>query len=466
LAGAAFVIAASVAMDVRIGLALAVLLSLIIISWFILVGLGWWRKYGPLYISLYLLSILGGNLYLLPLGHVSLWISFADVFIVPSLVILFHEYRKRRPLGWPEFIGMILGVFWVLMFFRGILASQPTRALAGLKAIGSGLLIFSVAANARLNGPGVHRFLFPAIWLWGIGLLAMVVSAIVSVARHQGLSFTTVILHKVDYITPLGRTNYLAALALLLWPVSLYGTFGLRRGLRRLFGGLGTGAFVLVLFLLFSRGALIVFGVTLPFVLAGAILISHSFRTGIVVVRILSGGLGIAILVTILAVLRQRVEALFRSAWSLVTSPSTWLGYRTAQARVDLWCNAWDKFLESPVIGHGIYNVTSINPYSGSLLLVHNLPLQLLAESGIVGLALYSVALGFVAHHLCKVLWRQRKEAVLSLTAGVLVSMVVVLINSLIEPNFLTRDFDLLFWGLVGCVMSVVRGSPSSNGKF
>ncbi|WP_052245823.1 O-antigen ligase [Sporosarcina sp. ZBG7A] len=71
--------------------------------------------------------------------------------------------------------------------------------------------------------------------------------------------------------------------------------------------------------------------------------------------------------------------------------------------RFELWRRAWEYFLAHPVIGIGADNFIEYNKvYYGESLYTHNTLLQILSESGLVGLCLYLLFLLFVLVHLMK----------------------------------------------------------------
>ncbi|PIQ28479.1 hypothetical protein COW36_13125 [bacterium (Candidatus Blackallbacteria) CG17_big_fil_post_rev_8_21_14_2_50_48_46] len=71
----------------------------------------------------------------------------------------------------------------------------------------------------------------------------------------------------------------------------------------------------------------------------------------------------------------------------------------SAGQRLDTWGLAWKAFWESPWIGHGL----------GRFVDTHNVPLQLLAETGILGCLVFYAAMGWVAWIMFKA-WKQAEN--------------------------------------------------------
>lgn len=444
-----------VVINPQLGVLLLGGLVMLIVSWALLFGFGLWPKYGLVYVIACLLSILIGNVYLINLGPVHLWLSLSDLFLLPSLVIVIYEYQRSSLKTWSSVIAILLLAFVGLVFFRGLLSEEPTRALSAVKAIVGGILFFLVTSRVNLTERRIARAIFPTLYVWACGLLIMVAYHVVITAQSYSIPLTSVVLNKVNYLTPLGRTNYIASLALILWPLVFFGAFMVSKGLQRVFAVIALCAIVATLMLLYSRGALVTFGLTFPVVIT-----LYLFEMGRSRRLMSSSVIGIflvtsVIVVGLLVLSWQWLEPVGEAAWSLITSPATWRTYRTAQGRFRLWQNAVEAFVQRPLWGHGLYNVTGVNIYTGAMLLTHNLPLQLLAETGIVGFFLYGSSLFIAASRLVKRSFPTQSSWVLrALSLGMLCSLIVGLANSLIEANFLTRDFDLMFWGMLGLALN------------
>ena len=131
-----------------------------------------------------------------------------------------------------------------------------------------------------------------------------------------------------------------------------------------------------------------------------------------------------------------------------------------AITRLMLWSTAWDEFVHAPVFGVGWGNFAA--PYGGNiplapgLLEVHNIYLQLLAETGLVG---------FVAFFTLVVKsWRQALHQFrssldfldMALAFGVLGALLSVLVHGFIDIPFFAQSGTLL-WVLLALLVASER---------
>jgi len=154
------------------------------------------------------------------------------------------------------------------------------------------------------------------------------------------------------------------------------------------------------------------------------------------------------------------------------SSPTTWERVRSFDSggtgRIDLWTVAWRMSEEHPVTGVGVNNFRSqssqyvLEPGSideaglivGRPHVVHNVYLQLLAETGIVGLGLFVVVIGAAL----SATWRAavRLEAADEKTGASLARAVLIAqLGALSASVFLSNGYDKRIWLLfaLGCVM-------------
>lgn len=113
-----------------------------------------------------------------------------------------------------------------------------------------------------------------------------------------------------------------------------------------------------------------------------------------------------------------------------------------SSSRLDIYAHEYNRFLDHPLFGNGMVfnNETSV---SGA----HNLVIELLVQSGIVGLLLYVVPLLIVLRHAAK---NMDQEGM----SGWLLFLIAILLHGMVEVNFFNYSTDLLFWTACGIVMS------------
>jgi O-antigen ligase len=126
--------------------------------------------------------------------------------------------------------------------------------------------------------------------------------------------------------------------------------------------------------------------------------------------------------------------------------------------RIDLWQAAWHLFLQHPVIGWGLgtfgeaYQSAGL-PLGTGALFAHNLFLQLLVETGLLGTLLAVLAIG---SWVSRFKWPSRWEG-----WGVLGGVLAVFLFSLIDLPFQMAELVWIFAGVAGRLE--LRSEPSWN---
>ena len=190
-----------------------------------------------------------------------------------------------------------------------------------------------------------------------------------------------------------------------------------------------------------SRGALmLVFALALFISTRGALRIKNISKRFLLLLLI---GLVVVIAANLLFQNARFVEFL-----------SGYLGYgdfnSLTSRRAEVWEYALQRFLSAPVLGTGIYYDQSM--FIGSTGL-HNIVLELLAESGFVGAALYLFPLA----HICKIALKTPGVLVCPQNAKMLAILVALFLNSLFEVVYFNFIFDVIFWLYAGFLMSSCR---------
>ena len=139
-----------------------------------------------------------------------------------------------------------------------------------------------------------------------------------------------------------------------------------------------------------------------------------------------------------------------------------------AVTRLLLWNVAWELFLQSPLNGVGWGNFPSL--YGSYLHLswippdifnVHNIYLQLLSETGILGFVAFSGLIVTTCRQACDQWKMSQSDIGKAIAFGLLGAMITVLVQGLTDFQF-TSQFEALFWTLLALLVSSGRvGSRS-----
>jgi putative inorganic carbon (HCO3(-)) transporter len=321
---------------------------------------------------------------------------------------------------------------WVICALIAVLASTPKRLVQGAWTI--------VAAGALLGGLGTFQALTGDYHrqFWGF--------ARIKDAHIWGDVFEKRI------AGPLGDPNFFAQILIVLVPVGL--TLAAEsKGLRG--RGLALGATALILggaVLTYSRGGALALGCVLLLFLA-----SH---------RVSPRYLGLGALVLLLLLLVTPTE-LFRRLGTIgeilpggeeVLDPDSSFAERKLYA-----LTAWAMFLDHPVLGVGAGNYTvhfdryadevgfSARDYEqpGEVHYPHNLYLEIAAETGLVGLAVFAGAVAAAFHGLrrARSLLHTRGDRV---SADFARAFEIALVGYLVSSVFLHGHFQRYLWLLFG----------------
>lgn len=112
----------------------------------------------------------------------------------------------------------------------------------------------------------------------------------------------------------------------------------------------------------------------------------------------------------------------------------------TAGLRLEAWKYAWEQFLENPLIGIGF----------GSMVETHNVFLQLLAGTGIIGTIAFYFMLGFIFWIVIKTIKRSKSEFLKITNTGLLLSLVGCFIFDLTNHGI----HHFVLWFLIGLILA------------
>jgi putative inorganic carbon (HCO3(-)) transporter len=255
---------------------------------------------------------------------------------------------------------------------------------------------------------------------------------------------------------PVAEQNRYAQILLTLVPLGIYLAV-LGRGWLRPFGAAAVFIAVAAMFLTFSRGAAI------------ALLAMAALAVGLRIVgaRI---GLTLAALAVVGLVLLapgyvERVGTLGDVGADVAAGEEA--TDMSILGRITLNIAAWEVFLDRPLLGAGPGNFSELSvAYSRQVGLrpfdtpfeAHNLYLEVLADSGIIGFAAFALLIGYLIVGLL----RRRRElrAVDPRMAALATAILFALVAYLATGTFLHLSYERYFWMLVaiaGAAISVLR---------
>ncbi len=301
-----------------------------------------------------------------------------EVYIT-AVVLFLWFYRSRTANREPAALPRPVGLAWNALF-AATLISVPFSDSIG----------YSVSAFVRLAGGYLIYRLFYDLSGGGFvrrfadGFLFMVaLSAAVSVL-YPFLPFLSYILPSMNLVRVSYGHNHLADLLLFVSPLVLSRTLGIGT----LWGGVGLAVFSLLLFATRARTAWVMVSVYMT-----AAALRSKIRPGKKLMISLCVS-GVLLLLFVLAAARHYTAN--RQAFELFARPSS------LSVRVEYWRQAWTGFLSRPLVGRGpgTFSLISLKHQRAPLhssWFAHSQPLQVLAETGLIGIAAYAY---FVAAHL------------------------------------------------------------------
>jgi len=255
-----------------------------------------------------------------------------------------------------------------------------------------------------------------------------------------------------------GRSNYLASMFVLIIPIGV-AFIRMRKG--RLSSIAFLGALLLVTIALVftqSRGALI--SLSLGFMAWGLLSLFRSFSGRKVAATAMTIGLVLASAPFFWGKMPEDVRVGLETAFNLWWSEARLGNY--GGGRTELWVAAVRGAWQSNFLGIGLGNEAIYYSQAGLTQSAHNLYLETLLQTGIVGFVLLmGVLFGFGAT-LWR-LWKKSPAADRPLVGAVLATFVIALVNNAQEPSFWGPQYSCLFWMLMGACYSWRRLLPSTQ---
>lgn len=111
-------------------------------------------------------------------------------------------------------------------------------------------------------------------------------------------------------------------------------------------------------------------------------------------------------------------------------------GLETGAGRFEMWENAYNLFLQSPILGHGIFNFRFLNElYFNDSHFAHNTYIEVIVETGIIGLTLFFLYLSSLlgmAYKNDALFFSVLALIVMALTISIYINPIFIFINIII----------------------------------
>lgn len=343
------------------------------------------------------------------------------IFILIILTARFHELptlKKHKQLNWFILSFTLAGVISVLV------SPEPVKALGLLKAfIIEPVLLFYAATLLVKKQTDLHVPILMLFWsTLVISILGLIqyVTLVGLPLRFWGSG------EEVRRIVSV--FEFPNALSLYLGPLIAFFS-ALYLGKWKLISNrllsIGLPIMLLALFFTFSRGSWLAVFISIFFLL----LIKFSWK------KILPLTVIFLVILSLITPIRDRVTL-------IAIDPSS-------SAHLDLMSVGFNKVLENPILGNGLYGFRTTLSQAGFsdeiLNFPHNIFLNFWVEMGLLGFISFFAVIWFVFDR------HKKKPSVLSL--AVVAFMSVVLIHGLVDAPYFKNDLAVLFWFMVSLVL-------------
>lgn len=362
-------------------------------------------------------------------------ISLPEIVIILLMIFFILQtivQRKFKDWQFPLLSALfVLYIFFALLSFGW--AQNLSRAVIALRIVGFHLLTLFLTVNLIKKTKDLK------LALWSLPLTGFLVAAqvMIRVAILGGFS-PNYILAREEIITPVGKWVYIAAVIVLTLPL----TYALLLSVKKfwwkalLFGQIIVGAAATLLTL--GKGEIFALGAGF-FYFFGRQKKEKYFITLLII---------LALFITIFPLASYGGKFLER-LYHTLNDPNT--NFRLTEIKV-----APKIFGENPFLGVGIGNLKleykNLLPW-GVETESNNLFLQIILELGIIGFALFLLIIRriYLEVKTMKSLIRKEEERIIYL--GFISTLIVVLLNSLVEVTLIGLYYGIIFWYILGLIL-------------
>lgn len=361
---------------------------------------------------------------------------FFDVVLV--IVLVWKFWFSRVPL--PDFsdrkvIYLASAYLLACVISTAINPWDMPKSLMSIKVFICGILVYSVARSWK-----------PRLWHFsGFGLLVSGVLAFKLIEYLQDAARNILTL-KYSIETPLGGSNYVAALLMMVLPLSVAG-FVVTKGSWRWGHLAAVVAEIVGLAITASRGIL------LSVILCAIVALPLMVKAGVRVKHLaLVGILGTVFLVSLpselfalnVTLVQQRIE-----------NPDL--------DRLDIWRLCTRESIENPFFGVGpgqsVDYVARLHIPSDARLNAHDLVLNATMDAGIVGTIPFLWMLWVIFRRA----WSVARARMSPIAIAVWLAIFMALLSDIVEGSFVGQQFQVLFW-MIAAMLPITTFRHDSSG--
>ncbi len=378
-----------------------------------------------------------------------------------GLVILAQwVFAGNAPKGWQRAL-IVIGIYCLLGYFTVFFAANADQSLSAATSLVKNAIIAIVVVILLQRGIWLRRI------IWILVMIGLVLGTLGVVQYltgtfdmiYGGFARPPVVTSEegVDMLSritgPIGDPNYFGQIIVVLIPLALDRLWNERSTILRLLAAWSLGVCILATIFTYSRGSFIAMIIVLA-----VMIIRHPPKP---IVLVLTIAVGVVILQFVPAHFTERVTTLVSFIPGIEKQEAT--VDESFRGRTSEMIAAWRMFTDHPVLGVGISNYnTRYQEYSRQLGIdtrraersAHSLYLEIAAEKGLVGLALFALLMGVTFHGLRQGYCRFQ-AAGMEEYAGIAMALSIAIVGYLFTAIFLHDAYSRYFWLLIGIAMAV-----------
>jgi O-antigen ligase/tetratricopeptide (TPR) repeat protein len=371
---------------------------------------------------------------------------FKPVMLILGTVLLvatglFFALRSSAITFRPGILHLLAGAYLLASAVSMVASLNASRSLEALAWLSCYIVAFLVTAAYASNRGGIRTLLHG---------MAIITAIAVAYGLYQHLSpdpfLTSVVSKERSVLSTLCNAMYFGGFLVMMLPVALsLGWSAPPDSVRRILYGILVLAIVYSVVITESRSAWI--GAVAGVLLFGILSVS-SLRMRLIVVGL--------IVAAILIAYAGMPDVFERRFGELMYGGNT----SSFSRRLIFYQAAWNAFLHSPVIGNGIGTFAIFAPRFRSphywmsrsediVPHVHNEPLQILSEAGLLGMITFlALLVSFVVVSIRVI--RTAPQEIKIIQTGLLASVAAILVDNLASLDLRTFPVALGFWMILG----------------